>query len=150
LFNNGDSTGLTDRINEAEYYNNFVALAAQLAPDGRDLNTVAFTSVSEGDEKSVNLTRTSDFPSPISIEDTNEVIESGAFTGVLKAASATRPTRETITIVDNAGKAHTVVVPSGLADIVRPYWDESVTVSAVRTKRRKWIMKDIHIANFTE
>jgi hypothetical protein len=84
--------------------------------------------------------------SPSSTEDANEISDEIVFTGVLKAASATRPNQATITIVDSIGKPHKVVVPSGLADIVRPYWDESVIVSAVRAKRYRWIMKEIHIA----
>ena len=43
-YNSGDAAGLQERIPDRAYYNNFVSLARDIAPDGQDVKLVGFTA----------------------------------------------------------------------------------------------------------
>jgi hypothetical protein len=60
LINEGKAIELRDRIANDAYYNNFIGLAKLIAPDGEDLKLVGFTTVRQGNERHVALTRPSE------------------------------------------------------------------------------------------
>jgi len=55
LLNNGDIGALEKQIPDAPYRRNFIALAEKLAPDGKDIRTVGFTSVTGKETRKVAL-----------------------------------------------------------------------------------------------
>lgn len=127
---------LRDRIKDERYFNNFVALAKKLSPDAANVRVVGFTTVRDKIERTVALTRpSSEIRVPASAP---EVAEEGGqrieVIGVLDFASA----KETeIHLTDQQGDAYVVVVPRGvLADVVRPYWEETVKITGTRVKNK--------------
>src|SRR5215469_5895182 len=56
LYKSGDEERLHERITEEAYYRNFVSLAQNIAPDGRNVELVGFTAVRSGEPKQVQLT----------------------------------------------------------------------------------------------
>src|SRR5207248_2894292 len=64
-------------------------------------------------------------------------VEAVEVTGTLKFADSRKNTNE-IQIISAGGVRHTVIVPPGMmSDIVKPLWDEEVTVTGTQTKGRK-------------
>ncbi len=130
---------LRQRIPQEPYYRNFVELAKRVAPDGNEVNLVGLTSQSNGQEKKLALTRSrQDIAETVRTalvqegdKDRSKVV---SVTGRLKIADASGP-RGMIVLIDEENKKHRIQVPEGmLNDIVRPLWDERVTVSGVHQK----------------
>jgi hypothetical protein len=133
LFNTGDESKLKEHITETAYYRNFTALARAIAPDGDAISTVGFTAIRDGKKQEVAL-RTNRPPVEPAVHPKKHD-EPVTFTGRLKAADATREGKNQIKLIpEGPGKPHTIIVPPGMmADIVRPMWDELVSV---RTRRK--------------
>src|SRR5690606_16655595 len=74
IFIKGDQTELKKRIPDEAYFNNFVGLARSIAPDGKDLNLVGFTTTRGGKEKRVAITK-SEVTHNISLATARKVIE---------------------------------------------------------------------------
>jgi len=55
LLNRGDERSLHDKIVDDAYYRNFVSLGRKIAPDGRDIRAVGFTSIRPAGERRVVL-----------------------------------------------------------------------------------------------
>lgn len=141
LFVREEEEALRERIPSEEYLNNFKGLAKAIAPDGEQIQTVGFTALREGREKSVAL-RPVRRPVPVGAqfgaepERPKERAEA-TVTGVLLFADALEHKQNLIKLVDEAGVTHSIVVPSGMMDdIVRPLWDSRVTVTGPRTRGR--------------
>ncbi|HEY1861597.1 MAG TPA: hypothetical protein VGG61_14650 [Gemmataceae bacterium] len=143
LYTRGDEEQLRARITEEAYYRNFVSLAQNIAPDGRNVELVGFTTVRSGTPKQVRLTHTA-LPAP-PFKDYSQIRppaekkpdqETVQVTGTLKMADATKKTDE-IKIISAGRVRHTVVVPPGMmSDIVKPLWDTEVTVTGVQKGRK--------------
>jgi hypothetical protein len=148
LFNQSDEKSLRARLGSDEYYNNFIAIAQQIAPDGKDIEMVGFTANIDGIEHYANLTRTEQFLSPALSPggESDVLIGSATFSGELRGASSRKPGHEAITIVQDSGKVQTILVPSGVSDIVKPYWEEVVEVQTnivKRSGRRAYLLHSI-------
>ncbi len=146
LFNRGDELKLKQHITDEAYYRNFNALARTIAPDGDAITTVGFTAVRDGKRHDVALLKSSR-----EMIETAEIAASAArrnevvtLTGRLRAADATKEGKNQIKLIpEGAGKPVTIVVPSGMmADIVRPMWDELVSV---RAKRKRGVLELVDI-----
>jgi hypothetical protein len=62
-------------------------------------------------------------------------------TGTLKFADSRKRTNE-IQIVSTGNVRHTIVVPDGMmSDIVKPLWEEEVTVTGVHKGRKIHLMQ---------
>lgn len=136
LWETGKEDVLKERIENEIYYENFIGIAKQITPDGDDVKQVGFKTVRKGKEKSLTLrksrvrlrevatdVRQLEFHKP-------DVMN---FQGLLKFASTpqTKP-YGTVHIIDAEG-SHSVRVPIGLMkDVVQPYYEELVTVTAVK------------------
>ena len=60
-------------------------------------------------------------------------------TGRLLLADA-RKVEGKIQLIETDGTAHTIIVPEGMMDdIVKPLWDEVVTVTGIRSKSRIYL-----------
>lgn len=134
LVNDGDETKLRERIPEDDYYQNFVALAKNLAPDGKKVNLIGFTANLSGEVKELALTRKKGDISPVPIRSTEKPVE---ITGTLSYADAKN---KKIKVTDKKGVDHKVIVDKAiLSDIVKPLWEDTVTLTGTIEGRSKEI-----------
>ena len=145
LWENGKSEKLKERIDNEVYYENFIGIAKQIAPDGDDVKTVGFKAVRKGRERPVTLRK-----SRVKIRQLPEVpeisishVERVTFEGILKYAS-TPQTKDFGTVHLSAAEGtHSIKVPISLMkDVVRPYYEEPVLVAAIK-KGDKYYLEDI-------
>ncbi len=121
---------LQKRIPEESYRRNFVALAKRMAPDGKNVAMVGFTTRRNGQERRVSLIHTrADLESLRLPEPSVAEVKAVEVRGFLKFADDTRAGDGRIKLVEASGKTHQIVVPEGMmTDIVRPLWDDEVVV----------------------
>jgi hypothetical protein len=136
LVGRGDYRSIEAAIPEAPYRTNFVQLAKRLAPDGDDVRMVGFTTMREGRERFVEVSRRREdiaFPEP-GAPDVAQTVARISVRGILRFADATHADSGQIRIVDEeAGAIHNVRVPEGMmGDIVKPLWDCRVVVSGTK------------------
>jgi hypothetical protein len=154
LINDNKIDVLKERIKDPAYFNNFIALTKELAPDGNSVNLFGITSIKCGKPKetiftlsretisetirniSNNIENDSDKKNGHSKESTKQSVE-----GVLKAANAN--TNKVEIILEDKTKL-TLKVPDGLSDIVKKYWDENVSVEYINTKTKTGQLIDIN------
>jgi len=145
LFDAGDLQKLEDHTQNESYFRNFVALTQKIAPDGKNIFRVGFTATTPQGERRVALSRTRERirvaaidPVPAQPDRPLEV------SGVLLEADAKSSSQGLIQVVDDAGKSHRFIVPRGMmSDIVKPMFEERVTVAAQR-KGRGFLLESIH------
>jgi hypothetical protein len=145
LFVQSDEEALRARIPAPEYLTNFTGLARAISPDGDEVQTVGFTALRDGREKSVALrpVQKAQKPRPTGTPDQTESSPDHSVTGMLLYADAIEESQNLIKLVDEAGVKHSIVVPPGMMDdIVRPLWDSRVTVTGPR-KRGRILLTDI-------
>jgi hypothetical protein len=141
LYKHDEPRQLRARIPDEAYYRNFVSLAQNIAPDGRNIDLVGFTIVRGGTAKQVQLTCSPPLI-PYSRDEAQlrRVVKSDTdaveVTGTLKMADA-RKRADEIGIISTGNLSHTVIVPLGMmSDIVKPLWDTEVVVTG-RQKGKK-------------
>lgn len=139
LLNKGEEERLKEKIPQEPYFQNFVGLAKRIAPDGDKVSMVGLTKVKGETEVRLALTRTQEQISSTGTLSTLKTGESGklvAVTGRLLLADA-RKAAGKIQLIETDGTAHNIVVPEGMMDdIVKPLWDEVVTVSGIKSRSR--------------
>lgn len=133
---------LRERIPQPAYLRNFLSLARNLAPDGRRIRQVGFTTTTNTGRRSVSvITPASKLPLPKLAEPSTAEAEPVEIHGILRFADSIR--RNQIKIIDRQDRSHTIDVPDGMMnDIVRPLWDLSVTVTGLR-KGKSIVLEDI-------
>jgi len=146
MVNQSKENELRNKIKDEAYFKNFLALSKKIAPDGEDVNLVGFTAFINGKERKLPFKRTRKNISISLAENSNWEDDNEAaynireITGKLSYADGDN---NRIRITESNGKAHLVMVPQGLMnDIVKPYWDDLVTLS-VRKKGRFFLLDDI-------
>lgn len=135
LFNTKKEDDLKKRFDDEAYYVNFKALAKQVAPDGKRVKMVGFTSILNGEQKQVVLTLPQKM---IELTKKTETLyeERISIKGQLKLADATS-SQGVIGLVDDEGKQHEIVVPEGMmSDIVKPLWEDTVIVAGIRMGKK--------------
>ncbi|MYB72172.1 MAG: hypothetical protein F4X75_27150 [Gemmatimonadetes bacterium] len=142
LINSSHITEIQKRIPDPAYLRNFFGLARKIAPDGERISQVGFTSVRDGEQRSVGLTMpASELPSLPPEMLSSQRVEPQQTTprepieirGILRHADAMREDSNVIQVIDG-NKRHTVQVPQGMMnDIVRPMWDSHVIIQGVDT-----------------
>jgi hypothetical protein len=142
ILNKGDIRALEKQIPDEPYRRNFIALAEKLSPDGSDIRTVGFTSVTGTETRKVALAiprkmlrerihRASRHP----IAKTKE--QEIQIQGTLLEADATKELEGVIRVVDSKGTEFKIHVPRGMmSDIVKPMFEEEVVVSAIHKGSR--------------
>ena len=134
LFNKSEESQLRERIPDEAYYRNFVGISKNIAPDGNEVKVVGFTAIRPGVERRINLTKPRDeiklaLESRVGLEPGAER-KMGTFTGTLRFADAINVARPKIKLIDENGNTYNVIVPEGMmSDIVKPLWEELVTVT---------------------
>jgi len=149
LINKREDNVLKDRIPDDAYFENFVSLAKQLAPDGKRVSHVGLTLQRDGEEKNVKIERKkSEWDSPASDKEKDEDEDRVEIRGTLRAADATKKRYGMIDLVDQQNAIHKVKVPLGMmADIVRPMFDYDVVVKGRRDNRGNVHLEDIEVQN---
>jgi len=137
LFNSGEVEQLKKRIPDRSYYRNFIGLAREIAPDGKNVRSVGFTVLTEGREKSVVLStprsQVLKEEPPVELEGAGEHVE---VRGFLRLADARKEKEGIIEVIDENNREHKVKVPGGMmADIVRPMFAYEVVVTGRREKK---------------
>ena len=141
LFGRGEQDALKAKIPQEDYFNNFLGLARNIAPDGEEVNLVGFTTVRQGSVKKVALTSHGDIPlvpTPPDTVTTRDITEGGqtVVRGILKEADSRNKNREKIHIIDPEGTSHEIIVPPGMmSDIVKPLWKSEVVIVGVQKRR---------------
>jgi hypothetical protein len=148
LYTRRNDEQLRARIPDEAYYRNFVSLAQTIEPDGRNIELVGFTTVRSGTPRQVQLTHT---PTVLPVPK-NDVLaglsarekpdeETVQVSGTLEMANSVKKTNE-IQIVSTGKVRHTIVVPDGMmSDIVKPLWEEEVTVIGVQKGKKIHLMQ---------
>lgn len=145
LFEEQDRAKLWDRIADEAYYRNFTALATRLAPDGDRIRQVGFTLLRGTEQRRIALTRRPAKAHFQRVESENGQAPVTVLGTLKKADETTR--NEIIAVVDQSGKKHTILVPTGMmSDIVKPLWGERVAVIAVKRKDGKLSLSEIEPA----
>jgi hypothetical protein len=142
-FNDGDGEGLRRRLDSDAYFNNFYSLAKKLAPDGTKIYNVGFTSIRGDERKEASLSH----PARPSLRRIDENVKILRIIGEIHKADELRRGTPVIGIRDFEGKVHTVNVPLGLGDIVRPYWGERVELIAKQVSPNRFELVDIEKPN---
>ncbi|MCG6553274.1 MAG: hypothetical protein L7F77_13195, partial [Candidatus Magnetominusculus sp. LBB02] len=142
LSNGSDLESLKKRINDKLYYHNFIGLSKQIAPDGENIKLVGFTVIRNGIEKMVSLKKKTDFIMDFREETISSKQEVVTVTGRLLYADSIK--KQEIKLKDKTGKVHIIKVPeSWMDDIVRPLWNNTVTVTGHCADKGIIILKDI-------
>lgn len=134
-FNSEEVDALQERIQDESYFNNFTALARTLAPDGRQITTVGFTSIRGEETQKVALTHPAGSSWSVSPDGSKPI----RVTGTIRSADESTRRREhpVFGVEEDNGNKHTISVPPGiLQDIVKPFWGERVHVVARRSGSR--------------
>ena len=136
LANESRIAEIRERIPEPAYFRNFMGIARKMAPDGDRIRQVGFTTVRDGVERRIGVTRLGgEFPPVPQSEPTEFETKSVIIRGVLRYADATRAGTNEIKLIDGDGCPHLVRVPEGMMDdIVRPMWGSIVEIGGRKGK----------------
>jgi hypothetical protein len=153
LINKADYVGLRAKINNENYYENFVSLTKVLAPDGDRIKQTGFTIIRNGEQKAVSLQRKQEsFKEEISkikaLKNDNESQnESELITikGVLKVANAKSNQNiiEIVTLKGDVPFKHKIKVSEGLSDVVKMYFEEVVEVVLLKKDAKTYELQGI-------
>jgi hypothetical protein len=145
MYNKDDFESLQAHIQDQAYYNNFVGLARELAPDGDRVKTVGLTAVANETERRVALTRPARQPrakprmtAPISPPQQKIVV------GRLQFANELKEDDNEIRVAADDGTVTAITVPAGMmSDIVRPLWGLVVEAACSPLPRNKLLLEEI-------
>ncbi len=151
LVNNADYDGLKAKINDKNYYENFVSLTKVLAPDGDRIRQTGFTIIRNGEQKGVALKRKQEtfkeelnkIKSDIKEIQDKEAVESLKITGTLKIADAQHQTIKIIPPKGEKSFKQKITVSEGLSDVVKMYFDEVVEVLLLKKDAKTYELKEI-------
>lgn len=138
---------LKERIGDQDYFDNFIGLAKQIAPDGYEIKTVGFTVVRNGEDKPyvIRKSRQEIQTSVSKIETQEEESTSVTLEGILTFANTPLDKKFGKVKLRDEGKKtqQEINVPVSLMkDVVQPYYDEYVKVS-VHIKNGKYYLDDV-------
>lgn len=140
LFDQGEENALKRAITDETYYNNFVALAKKLAPDGQKIATVGLTSFNQGATSSAVLRQ--GVHAVWSRRNVND--NSGEMREVAGIVVFAETSKDTFGVQTDLGILEKIKVEKGiLNDIVRPYYGDRVVVMVWRTKSGILEFRDI-------
>ncbi len=128
LLNADNEEELRRKIPDPAYYRNFVGITKKIAPDREEVDLVGFATP----RRMVELTKTADELGLLTEDHLDEETDMEAkieITGTLRYANAMHQDRQRIRLIDENNETHYITVPEGMmSDIVKPLWDEKVTV----------------------
>jgi hypothetical protein len=139
---------LKERIGNQDYFENFIGLAKQIAPDGKEVKAVGFTVVRNGKDKPFLVKKTrQEIKASVSktfsqAEEEKEIV---ILEGVLTFANTPigRQYGKVKLRTEEQKGQEEINVPIGLMkDVVQPYYDENVKVSVIK-KNGKYYLEDV-------
>lgn len=140
---------LKERIPDTDYYENFVGLHKQLAPDGDEIRVVSFAYLDHGHDLEVHLRKTRAQLRRTGLgKDATEEEPRLELLGELRHANSPERGRFGTVKLHEAGTGaqHVIRVPIALMkDIVQPFYEESVVIDAY-DKKGKLYFVDIRAA----
>jgi hypothetical protein len=149
IFESSNPKKLKEHINDEIYYENFIGLAKQIAPDGKNINLVGFTSIRQEKDRPVSLRKNrneiqKDFKEieKDSISADNVPIR---YSGVLMQANTPLKGKfGTVKLIEKeTNKQIYIKVPvSIMKDVVKPYYEELVDIHGYE-KDGKIYLEDI-------
>lgn len=150
LFENEQYDDLKDRIPDSYYYDNFIGLAKEIAPDGDDIKIVGFTSIINGKEKPVPLRKKRKGSKLPVQEQANVLIQHATdnlgltLSGVLKQADSLEKKKHgQVQLLCDDGQKLKIHVPIALMkDVVQPYFEEEVIIQGHK-EGKKIILDEI-------
>lgn len=146
-FKEGDLDALRGRIRSSDYFDNFMALSRQLQPDGDKITAVELVGNLHKGIKRVRVTTPRPKPERKKSTEGGDESEIVEITGILRFAEKRAEGKERVAVVDDRGDWHEIHVPAALmADVVRPLWDERVTIVARRGRRQSLELESIDLA----
>jgi hypothetical protein len=152
LLENGDLDALKNRIPDNNYYQNFIGISKQIAPDGNDIKVFSIAS----NDKSVTIRKNrKDMPSlTVRRRHTNESRDNDRvrLEGFLKVADNLKTDGRTgrVQIIDKEKRTYTIRVPvSQMQDVVQPYFDKYVIITG-RRRRKSIFFEDIEIGDINQ
>jgi hypothetical protein len=144
MVNNHDEKELKKKIENEDYFFNTLGLIKKLSPDNKEISLVGLTTQKNGDENMVSFTRLTDeinLTPIIHTEDVSEM-EDIIITGKLNYANAAT---SDIKLKTDDGDQYTIIIPKGLlADIVKPYWEQYVTIRG-KKQEKKVFFEDLQV-----
>lgn len=139
IVNSGKIELLDKKIKDEAYRTNFIALAKELAPDGKNVKLVGLTRMRGKQEDKLMYTATRKEISPQKSNDNlkqlsliQESVDNRFVTksGTLMVANAKKGFIKLIE--DETAKEWTIKVPKGMmADVVKPHWEQRVQIEGV-------------------
>jgi hypothetical protein len=144
MVNNKDEKKLKEKIINEDYFSNTLALIKKLSPDNREVNLVGLTTTRNGDDNMVAFTRLNEEIKIAPIIHNLDVseMEEIVISGTLEYANAPKGD---IRLKTEENEYYTIYVPKGLlADIVKPYWEENVTIRG-RRQDKKIFFEDLQV-----
>ncbi|MDR2501248.1 MAG: hypothetical protein LBD37_09285 [Treponema sp.] len=136
MINNHDEKKLENKIKNEDYFINTLGLIKKLSPDNKEVSLVGLTTSKKGDNNMVAFTRPTEEIkiAPIIHKIDVSEMEDTLICGKLNYADANK---SDIRLETDDGESYTISVPKGvLADIVRPYWEQYVTISGKRQDKK--------------
>ena len=150
LLNENRIDELQNAIPEKPYFESFLGIAKNLAPDGDKVRMVGLTAFRRHKEISVDFSIVSKDIKVVMeefLEDPNteqESREEVQLTGELVIGDAIS---NKIKVKDDKQKSHTIEVSEAIAeDVVRPYFGSRVVVDAIRLNKKRLLFRDINPA----
>ncbi len=145
LLNNCEEEDLRKRIGNEEYYQNFVGIAKQLAPDGKRIAQVGMTLTTPTGEKRIKLRRRrTDWEPRSTHKEMGATEDRVKVVGTLRYADARKGKHGTIEVVEEDATMQKVKVPiSMMDDIVRPLFGYEVVITGKRIGRNGVLLEDV-------
>lgn len=159
LYNEAAFEELRTHFRDRDYFDSFIGLARNIAPDGIMVENVGFTSVRDGRERQATITTPrKDLAiihyetEPHEIVSSKEVVKEPqprTLTGTVRLADA-RTEDSMIDIVDAEGIEYCIKVPFGLMnDVVRPYFGQVVIVKCLESGQGTFRLEGIDAGDDT-
>ncbi len=157
LIQKAEFDDLQNKISDQQYYENFIGLTKQIAPDGNDINNVGFTILRNESEKYTRLNTTKKaihenikrITERKSLNTNQDSPQFKVFTGTLHYAKQNKTKDYGLVKLDieQEEKPYDIYVPISLMkDVVKPYFDESVAVTVRFEKKDRKVLEHIEYA----
>jgi len=144
LLEKNDLKELKEKIKDETYYENFIGLVKEIAPDGNNVKMVGFNTIRRGKENPIALKKSrKDLRDSIGFRKELKASSNAdvylTLTGSLMRANTPLSGKYgTVVLVEfNTLTKHTVKVPiSIMKDVVQPYYEEVVTIYCTKRGER--------------
>ena len=144
LVSDGRFEKLEENLPSLAYFRSFVGVARGIAPDGKNVTSVALSAnISEMRRQIAFDRKQSEIPKiPKTVDSQDDQSDSITVIGSLTYAEASRK-QSVVKVVEESGVTWTVAVPEGsMEDVVRPYFGNTVRVSGRVSRAKRHIRLD--------